>query len=71
MKPKYIEDNPEFDNTDFAHPAFWRGQDDGINGACRVLEKVLDGKDDGGGAIGSKRLEDLRRRLLKLCAPNT
>lgn len=35
--------SPELDGTGFEHPAFARGQDDGVRGACRVLTKVLDG----------------------------
>ena len=30
-------DNPEWDGTDGAHPAWWRGQEDGVKGAVTRL----------------------------------
>lgn len=62
--PNDIEDDPLFDNTDFAHPAFWRGQLSGVHGACKSIENTLDGEDDGSGVVNDERLEKLRRRLL-------
>jgi len=60
------KDDPEADGTDFAHPAFWRGQDDGVRGAVMRIRQVLDGKDDGSGVIGDEGLEKLRRDILTL-----
>jgi uncharacterized protein (DUF433 family) len=57
-------DDPELDATDGAHPAWWRGNDAGVAGACRVLAAVLDGSDGGSGVVGSEPLEMLRRRLI-------
>lgn len=59
-------DNPEFDGTDGAHPAFWRGQDDGVRGTVMRIDQILDGKDDGRGVVGYEPLEKLRRRLLAM-----
>jgi hypothetical protein len=56
----------ELDNTPFAHPAFWRGQDDGVLGVVRKIENILDGNDDGAGVCASVELEKLRRRLLEM-----
>lgn len=34
----------EMDCTDFAHPAWWRGSDYGVAGACERVNEFLDGK---------------------------
>ena len=39
------EDNLFWDGTNFAHPAWWRGQDDGIKGAARRILKEIYNKD--------------------------
>lgn len=39
--PNDTEDDPLLDDTDFAHPAFWRGQLSGIHGACKRIENIL------------------------------
>lgn len=49
-------DDPQWDSTDFAHPAFFRGQEDGVRGACRVLRDVLEK-----GLHGVTAQEDLQR----------
>lgn len=59
-------DDPEMDGTYAAHPAWWRGNRRGVQAACEVLNKVLDGKDDGAGSMGGNELEALRRRLLAM-----
>lgn len=61
-----LPDDPEWDATDFAHPAWWRGNDAGADAVVRRLEKVLDGKDEGAGVLGGRKLEAIRRRLLGL-----
>lgn len=61
----YVDD-PDNDGTDFAHPAFWRGVDDGVRGAVMRIREVLDGKDSGSGVLGNKELEQLRRDVLTL-----
>src|ERR1043166_9002424 len=61
---KLIPDDPDFDGTDAAHPAFWRGHDHGCWGTIERIKQVVDGKDDGRGVMGTIALEDIRRRLL-------
>lgn len=61
---RQLADDPDLDGTDGAHPAYWRGTDAGVAGAVSRIEAVLDGKDDGKGVLGGKRLEALRRRML-------
>lgn len=36
------EDDPEFDATDAAHPAWWRGNDRGVESTCEALNRMLD-----------------------------
>lgn len=38
-----LRDNPEFDGTDAAHPAWWRGEDHGLRVACAKINEILDG----------------------------
>jgi hypothetical protein len=57
------QNDPLLDGTDFAHPAYWRGQESGVDGACMRIEEVLDGKYSGAGVIAHPRLEKLVRRL--------
>lgn len=59
-----LPDDPELDGTDGAHPAWWRGQSDGVDGACARIEAAIDGMDSGAGVLGNDRLEKLRRKLL-------
>jgi hypothetical protein len=56
--------DPQWDCTDGACPAWWRGNDRGVDAACERLEKALNGEDDGEGVLGSTRLEALRVRLM-------
>jgi len=60
------EDDPDDDCTDFAHPAYWRGEKDGVRGAVMRIRKVLNGEDDGSGVMGCEELEQLRRDILAL-----
>ena len=61
-----MKDDPELDATDFAHPAWWRGHINGCEGTCMRIERILEGQDDGSGVLGNKKLESLRRKLLKI-----
>lgn len=36
-----LPDDPHFDATDGAHPAWWRGHDYGFDAAARCLERTL------------------------------
>lgn len=60
--------NTEWDGTDAAEPAWWRGQDDGVRGAVERIRAALDGTDDGSGALGNADLERCRRDVLALTA---
>ena len=62
----FVDDKPECDGTDFAHPAFWRGEEYGVRGTVMRIRQILDGSDDGKGVIGNEELETLRRDILKL-----
>lgn len=46
-----LQDNPEWDATDAAHPAWWRGEEYGACQAARLITDVLSGKDVGKGAM--------------------
>ena len=59
-------DNPFWDGTDAAHPAWWRGEKRGIEAVVDRINVILDGYDRGGGILGYEKLETLRRRLLEL-----
>lgn len=61
---RLAEDNPEWDGTDAAHPAWWRGNDAGVAATVRILADAMDGKDNGRGVIGYAPLEALRRRVI-------
>lgn len=41
-------DDPEWDGTDTAHPAWWRGHDSSCQQFCREINEILDGKPMGG-----------------------
>lgn len=59
-------DNPEYDGTDAAHPAWWRGQERGVEGAAERILVAASGKDGGSGVLGSPKLEAARRAVLAL-----
>lgn len=60
-------DIPEWDCTDFAHPAWWRGMDYATITLCSKIGDILDGKDDGQGTC-SEPWGTIRRRLLQAVA---
>ena len=55
---KYLNDDPTFDATDGAHPAWWRGQECGVVGAVRLVNKAINVKHIKGVA-NHKPLHDL------------
>lgn len=61
-------DDPEWDATDAAHPAWWRGEEYGGKQAIRRIRRVMDGEDDGSGVIGDTDAEKIRRDILALKA---
>jgi hypothetical protein len=60
-----MTDDPEYDGTDAAHPAWWRGHDQTVQAMCHQINRILDGKDDGRGTC-NEPWESVRRRLLAL-----
>ena len=62
-----IPDNEEWDCTDFAHPAWWRGNDHGFASCVQRVNQILDGKDtDTKGVSNMPQLDKLRKRLIKI-----
>lgn len=59
-----LEDDSEWDGTDAAHPAFWRGQKDGVRGVIMRINEILDGKD--AGVFGDSELEKVKQRIKRL-----
>jgi hypothetical protein len=57
-------DDPVFDATDFAHPAWWRGQDYGCEATCREVNAIIDGKEPTG--TSREPWEQTRKRLWSL-----
>jgi hypothetical protein len=68
-QPAPATDDPEFDGTDFAHPAWWRGHEQTTAMVCQKVNEILDGKDDGKGENSEGPWRDLRKRLLKMVQP--
>lgn len=62
-----LRDDPEADATDFAHPAWWRGQDYCFAVMCKEANEILDGKEPTGTC--NEPWESLRQRLWRLRAP--
>lgn len=54
-------DDPQWDGTDAAHPAWWRGNDRGVEAVVEIISGVLDGKTPG--TYGSEALTKLAKRL--------
>jgi hypothetical protein len=69
-KPEYDGlDNPEWDGTDLAHPAWWRGCDSGADSTIFVIHQILDDIESGKeivGTFGSQKLNMLRDRLYRM-----
>lgn len=63
--PGLTADHPEADGTDAAHPAWWRGQDQGITVLCWKINRILDGLDDSH-ETASEPWEPVKQRLLRL-----
>lgn len=57
-----IADDPELDCTDFAKPAWWRGEAYGSSAAIAAVTRILDGKDDGNG-VANEPWQSVRTRL--------
>ncbi len=60
-------DDPKYDGTDGAHPAWWRGEEAGVRGAVREVRRVLTGEFIGG---TREPLQELREDVHKLVESN-
>ena len=40
--PSIVPDYPELDGTDGAHPAWWRGHDNGVESVVQIIDRLLD-----------------------------
>ena len=67
MKPNNapMEDDPEWDCTDFAHPAWWRGSDYTVAELASQVNEILDGKDDMSGYC-QEPWQSARKRIFEL-----
>lgn len=62
-------DAHELDGTDFADPAWWRGEQYGAEGVVRGINAILDGKKPTG--VCREPYETLRQRVWQLVGPDT
>ena len=61
--------DPKLDGTDLAHPAWWRGNDAGLDGAVYQINKILDlieAGEEHNGKFNSQKLNMLRDRLYQM-----
>ena len=71
-KAKELKDDPEFDATDAAHPAWWRGNDYGVLKTVSVVNKIMDALESTDLSVrvpysfGSVELNKLQARLKNL-----
>lgn len=63
-KLAHQKDDPEMDASDFAHPAWWRGEDYTFKLVSFHINKILDGDPVGG--VSNEPWQSLRLRLAKL-----
>lgn len=59
-----VADDPIFDATDGAHPAWWRGNDSGGAEVIKAVQEMLRGRS--GGVFGSPELQAIAVRIKKL-----
>jgi hypothetical protein len=62
--PLLVPDWPGNDGTDFAHPAWWRGNDAAVASLCYIITRILDGEAVSG--VCAEPWESTRRRLAGL-----
>ena len=60
-----LQDNPLWDCTDAAHPAWWRGEKYSAYKAAELIAKILSGEDKCRGKM-NEPLETMRRSVLDL-----
>lgn len=59
-------DDPDFDGTDAAHPAWWRGNDRGVEAMCEIIEKTMRGENVGNNSYGLPRISAIVKNLNNL-----
>jgi hypothetical protein len=59
-----LPDNPHWDCTDGAHPAWWRGCDYGVESVIRTIRKAV--AERRAGNYGSAALTELVREIIQL-----
>lgn len=60
-----VQDNPEYDGTNAAHPAWWRGHYQGFNAVMDIIEKALNGEKPAG-VIGDPRHQEIKDRIWEM-----
>jgi len=68
MEPM-LRDDPSLDATDFAHPAWWRGNDAGVGTICGKVTELLDGKPLAG--VAREPWQTVRVRVANLVQKST
>jgi len=64
-KLRKLYDDPQWDATDAAHPAWWRGEDYGACQAAKLIADVLSGKNDCTGRM-NEPVETMRDSVFEL-----
>lgn len=60
-----MEDDPNLDGTDAAHPAWWRGQERGVDGTLKILAEALGLDEEAAFHEVVNRAKALRNAFLK------
>lgn len=67
---RQVKDDPDADATDFAHPAWWRGQEYGVESCCRVIHEAMESGPPESGSSNCLALNRLKRKIWNLEADN-
>lgn len=57
-------DKPALDGTPRAHPAYWRGKNQGISDILKIVSDIMLGLDNGSGHNNHPDIEKMRQSLL-------
>jgi hypothetical protein len=57
-------DKPALDGTPRAHPAYWRGKNQGINDTLKIVSDIMTGVDNGTGQNNHLGIEKMRQSLI-------
>lgn len=60
-----LQDDPQWDGTDAAHPAYWRGEEQSAYQFCRLINNVLSGENKCEGRM-NEPLESVRDSVFAL-----